>query len=77
MNLLLIFLTVILFIVIATTKFGLYPFLTLSCASFITAFPFGLPIVEEVQVFNNGFGAILGYIGLVIVFGTIIGIILE
>ena len=56
MNLLLIFLAVILFIVIATTKFGLHPFLTLLCASFITAFVFGLPIVEVVQVVNNGFG---------------------
>ena len=77
MNLLLIFLAVILFIVIATTKFGLHPFLTLLCASFITAFAFGLPMVEVVQVVNTGFGAILGYIGLVIVFGTIIGVILE
>ena len=77
MDLLLIFLAVILFIVIATTKFGLHPFLTLFSASFITAFAFGLPMVEVVQVINAGFGGILGYIGLVIVFGTIIGVILE
>ena len=77
MNLLLIFLAVILFIVIATTKFGLHPFLTLFSASFITAFSFRLPMVEVVQVINDGFGDILGYIGLVIVFGTIIGVILE
>ena len=77
MNLLLIFLVVILFIVIATTKFGLHPFLTLLSASFITAFAFGLPMVEVVKVINAGFGSILGYIGLVIVFGTIIGVILE
>jgi len=77
MNLLLIFLAVILFIVIATTKFGLHPFLTLFSASFITAFAFRLPMVEVVQVINDGFGDILGYIGLVIVFGTIIGVILE
>ncbi|HIM27499.1 MAG TPA: GntP family permease, partial [Candidatus Marinimicrobia bacterium] len=56
MNLLLIFLAVILFIVIATTKFGLHPFLTLLSASFITAFAFGLPMVEVVQVVNTGFG---------------------
>jgi len=77
MNLLLIFLAVILFIVIATTKFGLHPFLTLLSASFITAFAFGLPMVEVVQIINAGFGGILGYIGLVILFGTIIGVILE
>jgi len=77
MNLLLIFLAVILFIVIATTKFGLHPFLTMLSASYITAFVFGLPTVEVVQVINAGFGGILGYIGLVIVFGTIIGVILE
>ena len=34
-------------------------------------------MVEVVQVINDGFGDILGYIGLVIVFGTIIGVILE
>ena len=77
MILLLIFFAIIFFIVIATTKFGLHPFLTLLCASFITAFAFGLPMVEVVQVVNTGFGAILGYIGLVIVFGTIIGVVLE
>ena len=34
-------------------------------------------MVEVVQVINAGFGGILGYIGLVIVFGTIIGVILD
>ncbi|GIU22848.1 gluconate transporter [Shewanella colwelliana] len=77
MNLVLILLAVIAFIVIATSKFKLHPFLTLILASFITAFAYGLPSGDIAKTITTGFGGILGYIGLVIVLGTIIGTILE
>lgn len=77
MNLVLILIGVIAFIVIATSKFKLHPFLTLILAAFIAAFAYGLPSGEIAKTITTGFGGILGYIGLVIVLGTIIGIILE
>jgi GntP family gluconate:H+ symporter len=77
MGLILILIGVIAFIVIATSKFKLHPFLTLILASFLTAFSYGLPSNEIAKTITGGFGGILGYIGLVIVLGTIIGTILE
>lgn len=77
MNLVLILIGVIAFIVIATSKFKLHPFLTLILAAFIAAFAYGLPSGEIAKTITTGFGNILGCIGLVIVLGTIIGIILE
>lgn len=77
MSLVLVLLAVIIFIVIATSTFKLHPFLTLLLASFIAAFGFGLPAGEIAKTISGGFGGILGYIGLVIVLGTIIGTVLE
>jgi len=77
MSQVIILLAVILFIVIATSKFKLHPFLTLILASFMTAFAYGLPSASIAKTITSGFGGILGYIGLVIVLGTIIGTILE
>ncbi|EOV0070152.1 GntP family permease [Vibrio vulnificus] len=77
MELILILLAVIAFIVIATTKFKLHPFLALISAAFSAAFAYGLPAESIAKTITSGFGGILGYIGLVIVLGTIIGVILE
>ncbi|MCV5901177.1 transporter, partial [Escherichia coli] len=41
------------------------------------AFAYGLPADSIAKTIASGFGGILGYIGLVIVLGTIIGVILE
>ncbi|ENM5899273.1 GntP family permease [Vibrio mimicus] len=77
MSLILILLAVIAFIVLATTKFKLHPFLALLIAAFVAAFAYGLPADSIAKTITTGFGGILGYIGLVIVLGTIIGVILE
>lgn len=77
MSLILILVAIIIFIVIASTKWKIHPFLALLAASFITAFAYGVPANKIAGIINAGFGGILGYIGLVIVLGTIIGVILE
>lgn len=77
MGLIVILLLVVGFIVLTTSKLKLHPFLALLSASFIAAFAYGLPINSVVDTITSGFGGILGYIGLVIVLGTIIGVILE
>ncbi len=65
------------FIVIATSKFKISPFITLLLAAFIAAFAYGLPLRDIDSVIRGGFGNILGSIGLIIVLGTLIGVILE
>ncbi len=67
----------IVFIVLATTRLKLHPFLAL----LITAFGFGIlsgmPLPEVVKSVNEGFGGTIGYIGIVILAGSIIGTFLE
>lgn len=77
MTLILILLMIVLFIVVATAHFKLNPFLTLLCAAFIAAFAYGLPLRDIESTIRGGFGNIMGNIGLVIVLGTLIGVILE
>lgn len=77
MWLLLLLVLSIAFIVLATTKLQLHPFLAL----LITAFGFGIlsgmPLPDVVKSVNDGFGGTIGYIGIVILAGSIIGTFLE
>lgn len=77
MTLVLILALLIAFIVLATTKLKLHPFLALLGAAFIGGFAYQVPSTEIVKHIATGFGGILGGIGLVIAIGTIIGVILE
>lgn len=65
------------FIVFATAKLKLHPFLSLLFASFLVGILAGLPLNTIVEAVNGGFGGLMGYIGIVIVAGTIIGTVLE
>ncbi len=77
MLLVILLLASIAFIIFATAKLKLHAFLAL----LITAFGFGIlsgmPLDEVVKSVNAGFGGTIGYIGIVILFGTIIGVFLE
>ncbi len=46
-------------------------------SAFLVALFYQVPLNTVTKTISDGFGGILGYIGLVIVFGTIIGLILE
>lgn len=67
----------ILFIIFATSKLKWHPFLVLILSAFLVALFYEVPLDTVTATISDGFGGILGYIGLVIVFGTIIGLILE
>ncbi|WP_019240607.1 MULTISPECIES: GntP family permease [Bacillus] len=67
----------VLLIVLATTTFKVHPFLSLLLGTLFVGFASGMPLDKIVENINGGFGSIMGGIGLVIVFGTIIGTILE
>lgn len=67
----------VLLIVLATTKFKLHPFMSLLVGTLFVGFASGMSFELIVESINTGFGNIMTSIGLVIVFGTIIGVILE
>jgi gluconate:H+ symporter, GntP family len=67
----------VLFIILGTTKLKIHPFIVLLLASYLAGALAGLPIEEIAVTITTGFGNIMASIGIVIVLGTIIGIILE
>lgn len=67
----------VLFIVVATAKFKLHPFLALLFAAYGAGLIAGLPAAEIVSTITAGFGNLMGNIGIVIILGTLIGVILE
>ncbi len=78
MWLMILLLLTIVFIIVATTRLKLHPFLAL----LIAAFGYGLLCgkmspQEVVESVNAGFGGTIGYIGIVILAGSVIGTFLE
>lgn len=67
----------VLFIILGTAKFKLHPFISLLFASYLAGAMAGLPLDKIASTITTGFGNIMVYIGIVIVLGTIIGVILE
>lgn len=77
MNLLIFAALAIVFIVLATARLKLHPFLALVAAAFAYGVVAGMPLDDVVKSINAGFGGIVGSIGIVIVAGSIIGVFLE
>jgi gluconate:H+ symporter, GntP family len=67
----------VLFIILGTTRFKMHPFVVLLLASYLAGALAGLPVDSIAIIIARGFGDIMAYIGIVIVLGTIIGVILE
>ena len=64
-------------IVVLTAVFKVHPFLSLLAGAFFVGITTGMPLLTVVKNVNEGFGGLMQGIGLVIVAGTIIGVILE
>lgn len=77
MLLIIVLLFCVLFIVFSSTKLKIHSFLALLFAAIGFGIFTGMPLPLIVQSLNSGFGTTLGYIGIVIVAGTIIGNFLE
>ena len=65
------------FIILATARLKVHPFIVLITTCFLVALAAGMPLDKIGETIGEGFGNILGNIGMVIVLGTIIGTILE
>ena len=68
---------VILFIIVATVKFKMHPIFSLTIAAIASGFLLGITPKDIMSTMAEGFGNTLSGIGLVIAFGTVIGIYLE
>ncbi len=65
------------FIIFATASLRMHPFLALLIAAFAFGILSGMPLADVVKSVNDGFGGTIGYIGIVILAGSIIGTFLE
>jgi GntP family gluconate:H+ symporter len=78
MWLLILLLLAVVFIILVTTKLNLHPFLALLIAAFGYGILCGRMSLEQiVESVNAGFGGTIGYIGIVILAGAVIGTFLE
>lgn len=64
-------------IISGTSKLKLHPFLVLLVVSYFVALGSGMRVNEIARVISTGFGNLMTGIGLVIVLGTLIGVVLE
>lgn len=74
---LLVLLILVAAIVLVTARWKVSPFLALIGAAILAAFAYQIPVAEVASTVTTAFGNTMGNIGLVILFGTMIGIILE
>lgn len=65
------------FIIFATARLQMHPFLALLITAFAFGILSGMPLADVVKSVNDGFGGTIGYIGIVILAGAIIGTFLE
>ena len=65
------------FIIVATTRFKMHPFIALIVTSYGIGLAGGLTPEETITALTGGFGKTIGYIGIVIACGCIIGMVLE
>lgn len=76
-SLLLLLLAGVAFIIVATARFRLHPFLALLIAAGAIGLMAGVPAQKALTALTGGFGRTVGAIGIVIACGGIIGAILE
>ena len=65
------------FIIISSNRFRLHPFLSLFFGALIYGFISGMSPDLIIKSINEGFGGLMGNIGLIILFGVMIGTFLE
>jgi len=64
-------------IILLTARLKVHPFLALLAVALLYGFATGMPYEKIIESINTGFGDTIGKIGLIIVFGIIIGSFLE
>ncbi|KAF1060984.1 MAG: High-affinity gluconate transporter [Pseudomonas citronellolis] len=60
-------------LILLITRFKLHPFLALIIASGFLGLTSGMPVAQIVKAFQDGFGGVLGFVGIVLGLGTMLG----
>lgn len=76
-SLLLVILLAVVLIVVTSSVFKLHPFLALLLVSLLTGLVVGVPFKQILEAINQGFGGLMSNIGMVVVLGSMIGVVLE
>ena len=74
---LLVFVAVIVLMIVAISRWKIHPFLSIMGSALLLALVMGIPFRNIADVIGKGFATIFASIGLVIILGTIIGLVLE
>ena len=77
LTMIIIFLVAIVAMVVAIARYGVHPFISILVTALVLAFALGIPLQTLPDTVGRGFSSIFTGIGLVIIFGTIIGNILD
>lgn len=67
----------ILWIILGTSWIKIHPFFVLFTAALFLGLLLGVPLMETLTLLQRGFGQIIEKIGLLILFGTVIGVAME
>lgn len=77
MNVILILLVAITLMIVAISKLKVHPFVAILLTAVVLAIAVGTPLNEVIKLIEGGFSSILASVGLIIIFGALIGTILE
>ncbi|MBY8937107.1 GntP family permease [Pseudomonas fluorescens] len=60
-------------LIILITKFKIHPFISLTIAAAFLGLTSGMPIGTIIKAFQDGFGGVLGFVGIILALGTMLG----
>ncbi|MBD1554194.1 GntP family permease [Pseudomonas typographi] len=60
-------------LILLITQLKLHPFVALTLASGFLGLTSGMPVAKVMQSYQNGFGGVLGFVGIVLALGTMLG----
>lgn len=66
-------LVAVIFLVLLITRFRVHPFIALALAALFLGLAAGMPVAKVTKAFQTGFGGVLGFVGIVLALGTMLG----
>ncbi|RBL67460.1 permease DsdX, partial [Pseudomonas sp. MWU13-2625] len=60
-------------LIVLITRFKLHPFIALIIAEGFLGLTSGMPVDKIIKAFQDGFGGVLGFVGIILALGTMLG----
>ncbi|MFB8829173.1 GntP family permease [Azotobacter sp. CWF10] len=60
-------------LIVLITRFKLHPFLALIISALFLGLTSGMPVDKVIKAFQDGFGGVLGFVGIILALGTMLG----